>query len=78
MTESEVSLREILQKLVEAGDSVLLSDDEKDWQASELLNGLSERMLKTPAHLQRGLYIAEINDKGYLGQVMFRVKQRVQ
>ena len=73
-----MSLKEILQNLVETGDAVLLNDNERDWEAGELLNGLSERMLKTPAHLQRGLYIAEINDTGYLGRVLFRVKQKVQ
>jgi hypothetical protein len=71
-----MSLKEILQKIVENGESILLSDSEKDWEASELLSGLSERTLKTPAHLQRGLYIAEINHAGYLGRVMFKVKSK--
>lgn len=71
-----MSLKEILQKIVESGESILLSDSERDWEANELLSGLSERMLKTRAHLQSGLYIAEINDAGYLGRVMFKVKQK--
>lgn len=71
-----MSLKEILQKIIESGESILLSDSEKDWEASDLLNGLSERMLKTRAHLQQGMYIAEINDAGYLGRVMFKVKQK--
>jgi len=70
-----MNLKEILQKIVDNGESILLSDSEKDWQAGDLLNGLSERMLKTRAHLQSGMYIAEINDAGYLGRVMFRIKQ---
>ncbi len=72
-----MSLKEILQKIVENGESILLTDSEKDWEAGDLLNGLSERTLKTRAHLQNGLYIAEISDAGYLGRVMFKVKQRV-
>ncbi len=70
-----MSLKEILQKIVDSGDAITLSDSEKDWKASDLLNGLSERMLKTRAHHQQGMYIAEINEAGYLGRVMFRVKQ---
>jgi hypothetical protein len=70
-----MSLKEILQKIVDSGDALTLSDSEKDWKASDLLNGLSERMLKTRAHHQQGMYIAEINEGGYLGRVMFKVKQ---
>ncbi|NIR49024.1 hypothetical protein GWO43_12785 [candidate division KSB1 bacterium] len=70
-------LKEILQKIVESGNFILLSDSEKDWKASDLLNGLSERTLKTCAHHQQGMYIAEINDAGYLGRVIYRVKQKV-
>ncbi len=71
-----MSLKEILQKIVANGDAIWLSDKEKDWEASELLRGLSERVLKTPAHLQQGMYIAEISPAGYLGRVMFKVKPR--
>lgn len=71
-----MSLKDILQKIVDNRESILLSDSERDWQAGDLLSGLSERMLKTQAHLQKGMYIAEINDGGYLGRVMFRVKQQ--
>jgi hypothetical protein len=75
--EKTMSLKEILQKLVEKEEPILLSDNEKmDWEASALLSRLSERMLKTPAHFQPGLYIAEINDGGYLGRVMFKVKPK--
>jgi hypothetical protein len=71
-----MSLKEILQNLVEKQEPILLSDSEKDWEAGELLSKLSERTLKTQAHLQHGLYIAEINDGGYLGRVMFKVKAK--
>lgn len=71
-----MSLKEILQKIVNNGESILLSDHEKDWEAGDLLHELPERVLKTQAHLQQGLYIAEINDAGYLGRVMFKVKRK--
>ncbi len=70
-----MSLKEILQKIVDSGDAITLSDSEKDWKASDLLSRLSERMLKTRAHHQQGMYIAEINEGGYLGRVMFKVKR---
>jgi hypothetical protein len=74
--EEAMSLKEILEKIVEEGARILLSDRNKDWEASVLLKSLSEPMLKRRAHLQPGLYIAEINDSGYLGQVLYRVKQK--
>ncbi len=74
--EETMSLKEILEKIVEEGARILLSDRSKDWEASVLLENLSEPMLKRRAHLQPGLYIAEINDSGYLGQVLYRVKQK--
>jgi hypothetical protein len=76
-SEEAMSLREILEKIVEKGEPFLLSDsNNKDWNASALLQRLSEPMLKRRAHLQPGLYIAEISDSGYLGTVLFKVKQK--
>jgi hypothetical protein len=69
-------LRDILVSMVETEEPVLLNDGIKDWEASLLLENLSEPRLKTPAYLQKGLYIAEINSKGLLGQVLFRIKHR--
>jgi hypothetical protein len=69
-------LKEILHKLVEDNEPVLLSNNGKDWTAAALLESLSEPMLKRQAHLQRGLYIAEINDAGYLGQVLYKIKPK--
>lgn len=71
-----MSLRDILKKIAEAGDPILLSDKDKDWEASALLKDLSEPRLMMRAHFQPGLYIASIDDGGYLGQVLYRVKQR--
>lgn len=71
-----MSLREILENIVENGNSVLLCDNNKDWEASELLQNLAEMRLKIQAHMVPGLYIAEINDSGYLGQVLYRIKRK--
>jgi hypothetical protein len=74
--EELVLLKEILQELVEDDEPVLLSINGQDWTAGALLEILSEPMLKKKAHLQPGLYIAEINDKGYLGQVLYKLKPK--
>jgi len=72
-----MSLKEILEKMIEKGEPVLLNDGHRDWEVSVLLENLSGPRLKTQAHLQPGLYIAEINASGYLGQVLYRVKPKV-
>ena len=74
--EEIMSLKEILEKIVEAQMPVLLCDSSKDWEASALLETLSEPRLKTKAYLQPGLYIAEINETGYLGRVLYKVKSK--
>ncbi len=71
-----MQLKEILKKLAEDAEPVLLSNNGQDWTADALLNNLSEPMLKRQAHLQPGLYIAEINDGGYLGQVLYTLKRK--
>ena len=71
-----MSLKEILEKMIEKEVPVLLSDSSKDWEAGALLEHLSEPMLKRAAYLQPGLYIAEINDSGYLGRVLYTVKKK--
>jgi hypothetical protein len=68
-------LREILEKLASNGNHVLLCDsNNRDWEAGALLGELSGPMLKKQAYFQPGLYIAEINDAGYLGHILYRVK----
>jgi len=71
-----MSLREILEKLVQKNDPILLNDGTDDWEAHVLLEKLSDIMLKKRAYLQPGLYIAEINSEGYLGQVLYKIKQK--
>ncbi|MGB7294014.1 MAG: hypothetical protein WBC70_00355 [Candidatus Aminicenantales bacterium] len=70
-------LREILEKLANNGDQVLLCDgNNRDWEAGALLDELSGPMLKKQAYFQPGLYIAEINDAGYLGHILYRVRAK--
>lgn len=70
------SLKEILTKLAQDNEPVLLNDGNQDWDANELLEKLSEPRLKTTAHIQAGMYIAEIDPKGYLGRILYRVKEK--
>jgi hypothetical protein len=69
-----MSLRDILEKLVTENVPVLLSARGKDWRAGDLLQSLSQPMLKRQAHMQPGMYIALINEGGYLGEVLYRLK----
>ena len=67
-----MKLKEVLQKLVDDGNSVLLNDGDKISSADDLLESLSDLTLNRKAHIQHGLYIAEINDAGYLGKVLYK------
>jgi len=67
-----MTLREILQTMVADGNSTKLSSGNEAVEAGTLLQTLSNPMLERPAYLQSGLYIAEIDDRGYLGQVLFK------
>jgi len=69
-------LQEILQKIVDSDTSICLSDKEKDWDAGVLLAQLPAPVLRRPAYMQPGLYIAEVNDGGYLGRVLYRIKHK--
>lgn len=69
-----MSLKDILQKLVSEKTQVLLADSQSEWEAAALLEKLSETRLKTSAHMQPGLYIAEISEAGYLGRVLYKLK----
>jgi hypothetical protein len=71
-----MNLKDILNKLVETNEAILLNDGTRDWEARNLLQELSAPMLKRPAYFQPGMYIAEINSGGYLGQVLYKVKRK--
>jgi len=70
-----MKLKDILTKILQDKLPILLNDGETDWDALALLETLPEPMLQKTAHFQPGLYIAEMNDGGYLGQVLYKIKQ---
>ena len=67
-----MKLKEVLESLVEEGNSALLNDGENISRAGDLLDSLSDLTLNRKAYLQPGLYIAEIDDGGYLGNVLYK------
>jgi len=71
-----MSLQEILQKIVENNYPILLADSEKEWEANALLSTLSAPALKRNAYMQGGLYIAEVNEGGFLGRVLYKIKNK--
>lgn len=70
-----MSLKEILQKIANNQEAIILNDGIREWEASALLDNLSEPRLRVNAYFQSGLYIAEVDPKGYLGRVLYRVKK---
>ena len=72
-----MSLKEILQQIVDNNEPILLCNNGNEWDAGSLLETLSEQNLKVNAYHQSGLYIAEIDPKGYLGRVLYKVKQKI-
>ena len=70
-------LKEILEKLIADKEPVLLSDGNKNWEPKDLIDNLSNIYLKREAYMQKGMYIAEIDPKGYLGAVMFKIVPKV-
>jgi len=71
-----MSLKEILQKIVEKNYPILLADSEQEWEPNALLATLTGPALKRSAHMQSGLYIAEVNEGGYMGQVLYKIKRK--
>lgn len=71
-----MTLQDILTDISQKETPILLNDGSKDWEASALLTELAAPQLKRNAHMQTGLYIAEINDGGYLGRILYRLKDK--
>ncbi|MBU2492175.1 MAG: hypothetical protein KJ571_06075 [Bacteroidetes bacterium] len=69
-------LKEILESIVENNTPVILCSGDKEYEANTLLETLHPVKLKRQAHMQSGLYIAAISDGGYLGDVMYKIKQK--
>ena len=69
-----MSLREILKKIIEKQEPILLYNSSDNFKAEDLLASLPDTKLNIRSFYQKGLYIARINDKGFLGDVLYRVK----
>ena len=67
-----MTLRDILKKMAIENGTIKLSHDDEVFDLSGLLETLPEPVLNRQAYLQPGLYIAEINEGGYLGEVILR------
>jgi len=71
-----MKLQEVLEQMVTKESPLLLSAAGEDWEAGSLLDNLPGPKLKRRVHVQPGLYIAEINDAGYLGRILYKFKQK--
>ena len=71
-----MTLRELLEKMISDRAPVLLKDSQKAWEACDLLGNLTAPMLRRQVHLQPGLYVAMINEKGYLGEVLYKIEPK--
>lgn len=69
-------LKDLLEKMTNENMPYLLCKNDQEVEAGSLLESLSAPMLKKRVHLVPGLYIAEISDAGYLGGVLFKLKQK--
>ena len=67
-----MTLRDILQKMAIEDHAIKLSHNDEIFDLNGLLETLPEPVLNRQAFLQPGLYIAEINEGGYLGEVLLR------
>ena len=67
-----LTLRETLQKMVTEDGSTKLTKGQDILEPAVLLATLSDPLLDRYVYMQPGLYIAEINEGGYLGRVLFR------
>jgi len=71
-----MSLKDILSKLAEEKESIFLCNTNGSHTPDSLLSELSESKLSARSYYQPGLYIAEINESGYLGAILYRVKRK--
>ncbi|MEN6311888.1 MAG: hypothetical protein ABFD80_10175 [Acidobacteriota bacterium] len=71
-----MSLREVLEKIVNDKQPVLLRDHRQEWEANDLLNTLSPGALKRPVHMLPGVYIAVVEESGLMGEVLYRLRAK--
>jgi hypothetical protein len=69
-------LKDALETIVGDARPVMLKDHRKEWEAGDLLNSLSEPMLKRPVHMLPGIYIAALTESGLMGEVLYRLRAR--
>ena len=69
-----MNLKEILEKIIIDHTPILLSNGKEDWEAGVLLDTLTPAALGKKAFYQPGLYVAAIDEGGYLGEVLYRIK----
>ncbi len=67
-------LKEILKNIAAKQEKVLLCNKSDSFNAEELLANLPDSKLNIRSFYQQGLYIAKINENGFLGDVLYRVK----
>jgi hypothetical protein len=67
-----MTLRDILQNMAVENGAIKLCLDNEVFEVNGLLETLPDPVLNRQAYLQPGLYIAEINESGYLGDVLLR------
>ena len=67
-----MTLRDILQNMAVENGATKLCHDKEVFEVNGLLETLPDPVLNRQAYLQPGLYIAEINESGYLGDVLLR------
>lgn len=70
-------LRDVLEKIVNDRQNVILKDSRRDWDAAELLTSLTPGMLKRPVHMLPGVYIAAVAESGLMGEVLYRLRVKV-
>ncbi len=66
-------LSDVLQKIVDDKEEITLNDSSnKAWQAENLIETLHPVALKRDVY-RHPLYIAIVNQGGYLGEVLYRI-----
>lgn len=69
-----MTLREILYDLASKNKKIKLNYDSEIFDLPGLLETLPEAVLNQKAYLQPGLYIAEMNEQGFLGEVLYSIQ----
>jgi len=71
-----MKLKEVLEIIVNDNKPVLLVAGNEEYEACNLLNSLEDRKLNRNVYVN-SLYIAEIKEDGYLGNLLYKFKEKV-